>query len=146
MLKVVVDTNILFSALLSKKGKIRSIILQGKATFFSCNFSIAELLSLSDRLLQKQRIRREEWQWFAYQILKRINFVSESFISKESLKTAVDLCKDIDIKDTLFVALSLDLEGYLWTGDKELANGLKNKGFDKVLMTEDLLKFLNTLK
>ena len=143
-MKIVVDTNILFSALFSKKGKIRNIVLQGEVTLFSCNFSIAELLSLSDKLIQKHRIKKEEWQWFAYQILKRINFVSESFISKKSLKTAVDLCKDIDIKDTLFVALSLDLEGYLWTGDKELVDGLKRKGFNKVLMTEDLLKLLGT--
>ena len=93
-------------------------------------------------MTQKTKIRKEEWQWFAYQILKHINFVSEKFISKESLKIAVDLCKDTDIKDTLFVALALDLEGYLWTGDKELVKGLKSKGFNKVLMTEDLLEFL----
>jgi predicted nucleic acid-binding protein len=142
VLKIVVDTNILFSALLSKKGKIRDIIVCENFTFFSCNFSIAELISLSDKLIKNLKIKKEEWQWFAYQVLKHINFVNEIFISSNSLENAVKLCKDIDIKDTLFVALSLDLESYLWTGDKKLAEGLKSKGFNKVLMTDDLLKLM----
>ena len=38
--------------------------------------------------------------------------------------------KDIDPKDMLFVALTLEVEGLLWTGDAKLRTGLKNKGFD----------------
>jgi predicted nucleic acid-binding protein len=142
MLKIVVDTNILFSALLSKKGKIRDIIMRGNFVFFSCNFAIAELISLSEKLIKNLRINKKEWQLFVYQVVKNVNFVSEHFLSQKSLNTAVKLCKDIDIKDTPFVALSLDLEGCLWTGDKELVNGLKRKGFDKVLMTDDLVKLM----
>jgi len=41
------------------------------------------------------------------------------------------LCRDIDINDAPFVALALELEAVLWTGDKTLKNGLKDKGFDR---------------
>ena len=34
-----------------------------------------------------------------------------------------------DIKDTPFVALSIDLAIPFWTGDKKLKDGLKQKGF-----------------
>jgi hypothetical protein len=39
-----------------------------------------------------------------------------------------------------FVVLTVDLDGYPWTGDKELVKGLKRKGFDKILLTDDLIK------
>ena len=45
---------------------------------------------------------------------------------------------DIDEEDSLFVALSNHLHSSLWTGDKRLLNGLKKKGYSKVLSTDDL--------
>ena len=42
---------------------------------------------------------------------------------------AFDLCKDIDEKDIPFVAVTIELDGLFWTGDKELRNGLESKGF-----------------
>jgi len=38
---------------------------------------------------------------------------------------------DIDEKDTLFVALSIEFDAEFWTKDDILKNGLKQKGFDK---------------
>ncbi|WP_413176102.1 PIN domain-containing protein [Anabaena azotica] len=37
----------------------------------------------------------------------------------------------MDESDTPHVALTLELEGLLWTGDKKLKEGLIRKGFDK---------------
>jgi len=52
---------------------------------------------------------------------------------------AENLTTNIDIDDTDFVALTDYLKGVLWTGDKELYNGLINKGFKKVVCTQELL-------
>jgi len=136
--KIVVDTNIIFSALLSEMNSIRQIILSQNFAFFSCNSAIVELLILQEKLLKITKIKPEILKYFIYQIVKEIEFVNEKYISKEAYYKAWQLCKDIDESDTPFVALAIDLDAFLWTGDKKLLNGLKKKGFECGLSTQDL--------
>ena len=44
--------------------------------------------------------------------------------------------------DLPFVALTSYLEGMLWTGDVKLLNGLRAKGYQKCISTEELLLML----
>ena len=41
--------------------------------------------------------------------------------------------------DLPFVALTIYLDGLLWTGDKKLLKGLAVKGFEKTISTEELI-------
>lgn len=54
-----------------------------------------------------------------------------------------DLVKDIDKKDMLFVALSIQMDLKLWTGDKKLIQGLRAKGYKNVIETKELLDISN---
>jgi predicted nucleic acid-binding protein len=76
-------------------------------------------------------------------VLSNINFVSEELISKQSWILALELTKDIDEDDTPFVALSLELNAKLWTGDKVLSKGLANKVANIIMTTSDLKIFLD---
>lgn len=40
---------------------------------------------------------------------------------------------DIDLKDMVYVALTLEIDGKLWTGDHQLRQGLLQKGFDQFI-------------
>lgn len=42
--------------------------------------------------------------------------------------------------DTIFVGFSEYLKAKLWTGDKELTQGLKAKGFKRIINTNELFK------
>jgi predicted nucleic acid-binding protein len=53
-------------------------------------------------------------------------------------KKAWALVKDVDAKDLLFVALSIETDGLLWTGDKQLRTGLAARGFDAFFLPEKL--------
>jgi len=44
----------------------------------------------------------------------------------------------VDSDDIAFVALSLELDGFLWTGDKKLAKGLTNHTNVKMITTDKL--------
>ena len=48
------------------------------------------------------------------------------------------LCKTIDIDDTVFVAVAEFTKGELWTGDLKLLKGLIEKGYKRLIKTEQL--------
>jgi len=127
---LVVDTNLIFSALIPKASKIREILFESNMIFYSPNFLITEIYKYKDKLIMNSKLNESEFYLYFNEIIERIKFVPTDFIGIESRQKAYDLCKDIDVKDTPFVALSIDLNIPIWTGDKKLKEGLKLKGFN----------------
>lgn len=81
--------------------------------------------------MKQTQATEDEVNEFLNKSLRNIHFVNEEMISTGSFVEAYRLCRDVDEKDTPFVALALELEGELWTRDKKLAQGLVRKGFAK---------------
>ena len=75
-----------------------------------------------------------------FNISRRIRFINEEQIPYSVWEKALAFTTGIDESDTPFVALSLYLNGYLWTGDKKLVRGLSERGFQKILTTADIFK------
>ena len=131
MKRVIVDTNILFSALLGKSKKLRDVILTEKGTaFYSCKFVIVELFKYKGTIQGKSSLEEDEILELLYSLLKKITIFDEESVTDENLQRAFDLCKDVDEKDIPFVSTTIELGGSLWTKDKALKEGLKSKGFD----------------
>lgn len=57
---------------------------------------------------------------------------------------AFELTKDIDEKDTVFIAMAEFLECKLWSGDLQLVNGLRMKDYFNILKTDELLEILSS--
>lgn len=91
---------------------------------------MVELFKHKEKLVKYSALNEDELLDVFYQLLKKINIYDEDAIAPLNWKLAIDLCSGIDEKDSVFVALTLQLKGELWTGDKKLINGLKAKGFD----------------
>lgn len=126
---VVIDTNLIFSALIPKASKIREILFESNMTFYSPNFLITEIYTHKDKLLKCSKLTDSEFYLYFNGIIERIKFIPADYIGLESRQKAYDLCKDIDIKDTPFIALAIDLGIPIWTGDKKLKDGLSLKGY-----------------
>lgn len=126
---LVIDTNLVFSALIPKASQIRDILFESNINFYSPNILIAEIFKHKDKLLKSSKLTESEFDIYFNGIIERIKFIPTDFIGLDSRQKAYDLCFDIDIKDTPFVALSIDLAIPFWTGDKKLKDGLKQKGF-----------------
>ena len=126
---VIVDTNILFSALLRDKSRFSELLLDSNYNFFICEQVLVELFKRKEKILKASQLREEEIVRIYQILLKRINLYKEDLIAAEHLATAYELCRDIDETDTPHVALTIELGGLLWTGDKKLKEGLQRKGF-----------------
>ena len=109
MKKIVIDSNILFSALRGTNSRTRSKMLNSDDKYYTPNFLIVEIFKHKERILKKSKATEEETYVFLSQILNRINFINEENISTANFISAYRLCKDVDEKDTPFIALSLEL-------------------------------------
>lgn len=72
-----------------------------------------------------------------------MNFVNESIIEEEFWTEADRLSFGVDSNDIAFVALALQTDGFLWTGDKQLSMHLKSLGFNQTITTQELYEKLN---
>jgi predicted nucleic acid-binding protein len=136
-MKIIIDTNIIFSSLLSSNEKYLKLFLNNN--FYAPNYLVYEIFKYKSKIIKYSNLTlREIDEFFAF-ILKKIYLVNEETLSTQSLKKAYELCKDIDRNDISFVALTIELNGLLLTGDKKLFNGLKNKKFNKLITLEEIL-------
>lgn len=122
-MKVIVDTNILFSATLTQSGRIAQTLFSDEYDFFVPHFTMIELFKYKEKLISLTRKPEVEVLEILYHTLSQINFYNEKSISIASRQSAYDLCKTIDPKDTVFLALSFELNAPLWSGDKKLKKG-----------------------
>ena len=128
---IIVDTNILFSALLANRSRFAEILLMTENNFFVCELVLVELFKHKEKIIKISGLSEDEVIQFYQIYLKKIHLYKEELISLEHRQQAYQLCQDIDKKDSAHVALTLELNGLLWTGDKVLKEGLLKKGFSQ---------------
>lgn len=140
-MKIVVDTNIIFSGLLNTNGTIGELLINSKYSFefYSANYMRYEIQKHWVKLKKISKLPDQQLADAQFHLFSRIKFINEDLIPASVWKKALKLTRDIDIDDTDFVALTIYLKADLWTGDKELYNGLKSKGFKRVFNTFDLM-------
>ena len=133
---VVVDTNIFFSALLRTESSMGEVLLRCEEHFFICEMVIVELFKHKEKIVRLSQLSQEDIVRFYYALIKYTDIFKEQLIAPENWTKAYNLCRSIDETDTPHVALTLELKGLLWTGDRHLKDGLKRKGFDKFFETK----------
>lgn len=137
---IVVDANILMSALITQQGKIASVHLEASEHYrlISCHFLYVELFKHKDKLVRLSGLTEPDFLDYILGILNRIEFQSESLLPVDILEKARLLVDDIDPRDVYYVALTLHRQGRLWTGDRKLAEGLHKKSVSFLCSTADL--------
>lgn len=146
--KIVVDTNIVFSAILNPSSKIARIILGSKNYFqlYTCDFLKIELFHHREKILKYAKLSTQELQELEFLLFKNINFINENILPKELILKTEKLLRNVDVNDTPFVALTIHLDAKLWTGDKKLADGIENKNLIATLSTLQILDLLSHLE
>src|SRR3989344_3637761 len=133
---IVVDANVIFSALLAK-GNSFSVFESNKIfekfEFVAPEFLFTEIGKRMDKILNKTKLNKEELsQTFGF-IKEQVNFISASdFIDK--LEEAIKINK----KDSPYLALAMKLNCPIFSGDKRL----KQQNKIKVYSPRELLNIL----
>lgn len=141
-MKIVIDTNIVFSAILNSQSKIGQLVINGSKffKFYTVGLLKDEIEAHKEKILGISGFTEKQFQNSYTAITSRITFVDEIIIPDKALTRAIDLVLDIDENDTLFVALTNYLNGKLWTGDKKLISGLEKKQYSKTISTNELFE------
>lgn len=141
MNKYVIDANILFGAVISSKRIYLEMIKS--ADLYAPDFVLKEIEKYEEKLLKRTKVTKKELNAFLIKLFKGVTILPQLFISRESKKQALDLCKDIDEKDTPYIALAIEMDIPLITNDKKLYDGLKKKNFSNISLLEE---FMDKLK
>lgn len=120
-MKVVVDTNIVFSAMLNSQGKIGQLLVLGSRHFeyFTIGLLHQEILKHRDKLLKLSGYPEEHIDRVFQIITSRIKFVDDVLLSERSIQEAKALVSKIDEDDALFLALCSQIDAKLWTGTSD---------------------------
>ena len=147
-MKIIVDTNIVFSAVLNSSSRIGKILLNSKEhfQFYTCDYLRIEIQRHRNKLLKLTKLTDDELTELEGLVTSNIIFIDERLLPQELLLKTETLLKSIDPNDTPFVALATHLEGKLWTGDMQLYKGLKLKRFKDIILTADLSLLLDDLE
>ncbi len=129
---VVLDSNIIFSALI-KKSKTRDIILSDLFELYAPEYIFNEITKHKELLLKKSKLDRGNFDALLLLLQKHIHLVSKDKYN-EKMAIAEDILRNIDITDSPFLALALALNCSIWSNDGHF------KQQDKVLVytTKDM--------
>ena len=139
-MRIVVDTNIVFSALINSSGTISDLLFNSNRIFqfFAPRIIDDELHKHGDKLARFSGLDPSEISLLKSYLIQRITLIDLEQIGSKSWHKALELTRSIDQFDAPFVALAIEIEGILWTGDKALLKGLNKQGFDDVIDTPGL--------
>lgn len=138
--RYVIDANVLFNAFIS--GKDLYHLLFSEHTIYLPEFAFLELEKYKTRILQKTQLKEREFQEFVLTLFKNVTVIPNFLLSQASLRQAYQLCRDVDEKDTLYVAVALEFHVTLITSDKTLYRGLKKRNFHRVTLLGDVMNIL----
>ncbi len=142
-MRIVVDTNVVFSALLNPSATVGQIIIYGQRQqqfeFFAPNLLREEIKRHRAKIIEfSKSIDEQTFEDIKDEIFSCINFISEEQIPYDLWHNTIPLVRDTDMDDLAFVVLAEYLDTKLWAGDKKLQVGLEKLGYNRIISTEEL--------
>ena len=133
-MKLVLDSNIIFSALI-KKPKTRDIILSDFFELYAPEYIFNEIIKHKELLLRKSKLDQGDFDALLLLLQKHIHLVTKEKYDKK-MAIAEDILRNIDITDSPFLALALAFNCSIWSNDGHFQQ--QNKVM--VYTSKDLMK------
>ena len=111
--------------------------------FYTPTYLLDELENHKEKLLEITGYSEKELDFLQRNLFKKIDLIDLESIKESTWEKAIELTKDVDEFDAPFIALALELDSPLWTGDKKLIKGLNKKSVDWILTTDIITEIRN---
>jgi predicted nucleic acid-binding protein len=134
----VVDANVLMSIIISGKAIYKPLLSYYK--FIVPEFALVEIDKYKVIIFEKTKMQKSELINFSYSVFSEIVVLPNYVMDEYVIEKAVELTKNVDIKDVSYIALSMQLDLVLLTRDKKLIAGVKKKKYNKIMLFDDFLK------
>ena len=132
-MELIIDANIVISALISWNGKTRDLIFLKDFSLFAPEYLFEEVEKYKTIILKKSKLDEESFNLALSLIFSKIKLIPFSEF-KSLLNKAKDICPDPNDEEYLALALSKNIP--IWSNDKKL----KNQNKVKVYNTTELLE------
>ncbi len=137
-MNIILDSNILFSALI-KNSTTRRIILNYDGFFLFPSYIFVEMEHHIDELFKKSGLSQRGFDDLLHLILKKVLIVPHSTLAPYT-KDALAIAQNIDINDALFIACALaHHDSVIWSEDKKL----KTQSRVRIFNTKEIMIYLD---
>jgi predicted nucleic acid-binding protein len=135
-MRLILDTNILISALV-KESITRNILVMSGIEFLVPEFTFEEIDKHKDEILKKSKLSEQQFYLLMATLKENLTIIPKYEIRK--MKEAKEIMDEIDPNDTVFIALAIStLNDGIWSDDVHF----KKQNIVKVCNTEELIKYL----
>ena len=142
-IRLVVDTNVLMSALLRDDSFTAKLLKSGSFDLYCPEEGLKEIGCYKKYLISKQKpsIKRRSLEYAVKFVLGSVHIILSELYSQR-MGEGYEVMKDIDGKDTPFLALALQLNCPIWSNDRHF----KKQGAAKVYTTKEVVELLERQK
>lgn len=137
-MKVVVDANVIFAAIIGRKFTL-NLICSKDFEFYAPEFIFIELEAYRDILKEKGKIDDLKFDAIVAELCRNIKLVSYLEFC-HFLSNAREICPDKD--DIMYFALAMELNCPLWSNDRKL----KQQNMVKIYSTDEMAAILSLKK
>ena len=145
-MKIVIDSNILFSILVKADGKTAELFfrLSQLHKLYMCDVSFDELHKHQAKLKKLSGLSYINFEKLKSKIFNHLSIIPSALFSSEVITEAYKLVKDIDTDDLPIVGAAIFINGILLTGDKPLVEGARKQSVDWIYDSREIETLLLT--
>lgn len=136
-MKLVLDSNIIFSALI-KKSTTRTIILSDIFDLYAPEYIFSAIMEHKEIILKKSKMNEIDFDALLMLLQRHIHLVSKEGYN-ENMALAEKILKDIDITDSPFLALALALNCSIWSNDEHFKKQNKVETYTTKELTNTII-------
>lgn len=145
---VIIDTNVVFSCFLNAEGKVGDLVLNSRdcIEYYAPAYLRIEIEKHKEKIKRISNLTDLDLAELSAVIFSRIKFINERIIPFEKWYESSRIIREVDMDDIAFLAASLYMDKDLWTSDKRLYKGLKQKGYNKLITTDELFELRKKMR